>query len=114
MIALALLAVLWLGTAQATPPQPPSYDAAVRCAGLTQASSELEGGESREGRSLYDAALYWSLTTIQMAQAAARPAMAAETDQTRARIRAVRELSAGDPAARADLQRCRAQTPELG
>ena len=54
MIALALMALLSLGTAQAVPQQPPSYDEAVR------------------------------------------------------------ELSAGDPGARADLQRCRAQTPELG
>ena len=37
-----------------------SYDEAVRCAGLTQAASELEGGESAQGRQLYDAALYWS------------------------------------------------------
>jgi len=114
MIAMALMAVLSLDAAQAATQQPPSYDEAVRCAGLTQAASELEGGESGEGRSLYDAALYWSLTAIQMAQAAARPDATAEADQTRARIRAVRELSAGDAAARADLQRCRARTPTLG
>ena len=35
-----------------------SYEEAVRCAGLTQAASELEGGESAQGRRLYDAALY--------------------------------------------------------
>lgn len=112
MIAMALVAVLSLGAAQQAQPSP--YDAAVRCAGLTQAASELEGGESGEGRSLYDAALYWSLTAMQMAQAAARPAATAETDQTRARIRAVRELSADDPAARAALQDCRTRTPDLG
>jgi hypothetical protein len=38
----------------------------------------------------------------------------AESEQTRARIRAVRELSAADADARADLQRCRARTPRLG
>jgi ABC-type branched-subunit amino acid transport system substrate-binding protein len=38
----------------------------------------------------------------------------AAAEQTRARIRAGRELSAGDAGARADLQRCRARTPELG
>ncbi len=94
MIAPALLAILSLGSAQA--------------------ASALEGGESGEGRRLYDAALFWSLTTIQMAQTAARPALAAEADQTRARIRAVRELSAGDPGARADLQRCRAANAGIG
>lgn len=112
MIAMALMAVLPLVAAQTE--QAPSYDEAVRCAGLTQAASELEGGESGEGRSLYDAALYWSLTAMQLAQAAARPTEAAEADQTRARIRAVRELSARDDGARADLQRCRSRTPDLG
>ena len=114
MIAMALMAVLSLGAAQAAPQQPPSYDEAVRCAGLTQAASELEGGESGEGRSLYDAALYWSLTAMQMAQTTARPPAATEADQTRARIRAVRELSTGDAGARTALERCRARTPDLG
>ncbi len=111
MFAMALTAILSLSAVQTAAP---SYDEAVRCAGLTQAASELEGGESREGRSLYDAALYWSLTAMQMAQANARSPADAEADQTRARIRAVRELSARDATARADLQRCRARTPELG
>ena len=114
MIAMALTAVLSLSAAQAASQTPPSYDEVVRCAGLTQAASELEGGESSEGRSLYDAALYWSLTALQMAQAAARPPVATEADQTRARIRAVRELSAADPEARTALERCRARTPRLG
>ena len=112
MFALALMAILSPGA----PPQAqtPSYDAAVRCAGLTQAASELEGGESSEGRSLYDAALYWSLTSLQLAQSAARPSAVTEADLTRARIRAVRDLSAADAGARGDLQRCRARAPRLG
>lgn len=114
MFALALTAILSLGVAQAASAQAPSYDEAVRCAGLTQAASELEGGESGEGRSLYDAALYWSLTAMQMAQAAARPPAATEADQTRARIRAVRELTAREAGARAALDRCRARAPNLG
>lgn len=115
MFAMALLVALSLGPAQAAPPpQPASYDEAVRCAGLTQAASELEGGESQEGQSLYDAALYWSLRAMQMAQSAARPAAAAQADQTGARIRAVRALSTDDPQARTGLQRCRAWTPDLG
>ena len=113
MLAMAVTTLLAVGALQA-PTQPPSYDGAVRCAGLTQAASELEGGESGEGQSLNDAALFWSLTAMQMAQSAARPTATAEADQTRARIRAVRELSANDAAARAELQRCRARTPELG
>ena len=114
MFAMAVMAVLTLGGGQASAaPQALSYDEVVRCAGLTQAASELEGGESREGRALYDAALYWSLTAIQGAQTANRAPAAAEADQTRARIRAVRELSARDAAARAELQRCRARTPNL-
>lgn len=115
MFALALTATLSLSAAQTAQP---SYDEAVRCAGLTQAASELEGGESGEGRSLYDAALYWSLTAMRMAQLAppptARSPAAAEADQTRARIRAVRELTARDAGARSDLQRCRARTPDMG
>jgi hypothetical protein len=65
MFAMAFLAVLSLTGAQAAPVQPLPYEEAVRCAGLTQAASELEGGESGEGRALYDAALYWSLTATQ-------------------------------------------------
>jgi hypothetical protein len=115
MFAMAVLAVLTLGGGQAAAaPQALSYDEMVRCAGLTQAASELEGGESAEGRSLYDAALYWSLTAIQASPGAERTPSGAEADQTRARIRAVRELSAGDAEARAELQRCRARTPRLG
>lgn len=114
MFATAFLALLSLTGAQSAPQQPLPYDEAVRCAGLTQAASELEGGESGEGRALYDAALYWSLTATQSAGAAGRTATVAESDQTRARIRAVRELSADNADARADLQRCRARTPRLG
>jgi len=91
-----------------------SYDEAVRCAGLTQAASELEGGESRYGRTLYDAALYWSLAAMQAATASGRDPVAAENDQTRARVDSVKRLSAGEADARAVLQRCRQKTPRLG
>ncbi|WP_395944362.1 hypothetical protein [Brevundimonas sp.] len=90
-----------------------SYEEAVRCAGLTQAASELEGGESAEGKSLYDSALYWSLAAMQAATAAGKPTRVAEADQTRARIEAVRQLNAEAPAARTALQRCRQKTPDL-
>ncbi|RZJ16458.1 MAG: hypothetical protein EON91_13190 [Brevundimonas sp.] len=90
-----------------------SYDQSVRCAGLTQAASELEGGESGEGRALFDAALYWSLAAMQAAQASGRSTVLAEGDQTRARIISVRQLSSGDAAARAELDRCRRLTPRL-
>ena len=91
-----------------------SYEEAVRCAGLTQAASELEGGESRYGRELYDAALYWSLAAMQAATTAGRNPTAAENDQTRARLQSVRRLSAGDAEARTALQRCRKTAPRLG
>ena len=113
MIAAVLTAVLSIAGAQAAA-RTQTYDQAVRCAGLAQAASELEGGESREGRALYDAALYWSLMAVQAGEAARRAPAAAEADQTRARIRAVRELSADDGQARADLRRCRERTPSLG
>ncbi len=111
MIAMALAAAL---SQAGAPTAPASYEAALRCAGLTQAASELEGGESREGRRLYDAALYWSLTLVQTAPAAGRGPEAVDRDQTRARIRAVRELAAEDPAALAELRGCRDRTPSLG
>ncbi|WP_420471602.1 MULTISPECIES: hypothetical protein [unclassified Brevundimonas] len=110
----AMLALLSLSGAQAAPDSPLPYEGVVRCAGLTQAASELEGGESNDGRALYDAALYWSLTATQAAAAMGRNAALAETEQTRARIRAVRELSADNADARAELQRCRARAPRLG
>jgi hypothetical protein len=104
-----------LGLLLQSPPQGlVSYDEAVRCAGLTQAASELEGGESDEGRRLYDAALYWSLAAMRAGTAAGKPANAAEADQTRARIEAVRQLSAELPAAGTALQRCRERAPDLG
>ena len=91
-----------------------SYEEAVRCAGLTQAASELEGGESTEGRTLFDAALYWSLAASQAAQASGRNATASDADQTRARIVAVQQLNTDNAEARAALQRCRQRTPDLG
>ena len=90
-----------------------SYAEAVRCAGLTQAASELEGGESAEGRALYDAALYWSLAAMQAGTAAGKTSQAADADQTRARIQAVRQLSGGGAEVRAALARCRARAPDL-
>ena len=90
------------------------YESAVRCAGLTQAASELEGGETPRGRMLFDAALYWSLAAGQAADAAGREAAVSDNDQTRARIRAVRELSEGDDDARDALSRCLDRTPDMG
>ncbi|MFN3816282.1 hypothetical protein [Brevundimonas sp.] len=90
------------------------YESAVRCAGLSQAASELEGGETPRGRMLFDAALYWSLAVGQAADAAGRAPTVSDNDQTRARIRAVRELSAGETAARDALSRCLDRTPDLG
>lgn len=113
---IVVLAALAIQTT-APPPAPVrllSYDEAMRCSGLAQAASELEGGESREGQALFDAALYWSLATAQAAELSRRDPATAEIEQTRARLRAVRELSQGDPAAREGLARCRARTPDLG
>ncbi len=113
---LGLAAALLLTPVQAAPagPRLVSYDEAVLCAGLTQAASELEGGESEDGRALYDAALFWSLSAMQAGQAAGKSGTAAEADQNRARIDGVRRLSAGSDEARATLARCRARTPDLG
>lgn len=106
---------------QTAPPSGPrlmSYDDTVRCAGVTQAASELEGGESAEGKALSDAALYWSLTAGQAAVTAGKTPVAADADQARARLQAVREFTARNPGAgdraRADLSRCRQRTPNLG
>lgn len=91
-----------------------SYQETVRCAGLTQAASELEGGESPRGRSLFDAALYWSLASGQAASASGRPTASADADQTRERIAAVRDLSAQTNGAPAALEACLRRTPDLG
>ena len=107
---IAVIAVIVMAQAQ---PGLISYDQAVRCAGLTQAASELEGGESARGRELSDAALYWSLAAGQAAMAGGRE-QTAEADQTRARVTAVRELSNGVAGAREQLNRCLARTPDLG
>ena len=112
MFILVVAALAVLAPAQTT--RLVSYDEAVRCAGLTQAASELEGGESAYGRALYDAALYWSLAAMQTATASGRNPVAAENDQTRARVDSVKRLSANEAEARAGLQRCRRMTPHLG
>ena len=111
-----LLATTVALAVQAAPPRVSlvSYDEAVRCAGLAQAASELEGGESSAGKSLFDVALYWSLAAGQAATAAGKSANTADADQNRARLLAVRQLNAGDEEARAALRRCRARTPHLG
>lgn len=108
------LVLIALQTAPAPAVRLMSYDETVRCAGVTQAASELEGGESAEGRALSDAALYWSLTAGQAAVTAGKTPVAADADQARARIQATRELNAGNAEARADLNRCRQRTPDLG
>lgn len=114
-MSLALILVALLQNAPAvTPARLMSYEGTVRCAGLTQAASELEGGESAEGKALSDAALYWSLTAGQAAVAAGKPPVEADRDQAAARQLAVRRLTAGDDAARAELEACRRRTPDLG
>lgn len=93
--------------------QAADYALAVRCAGLTQAASELEGSESRYGRSLADSALFWTLTAFQGATAQNISYTAAEAEQRVARIQSVRRLNAGEPLARRQLQNCRQKTPRL-
>ena len=50
---------------------------------------------------------------MQAGLAAGKTSQAADADQTRARIQAVRQLNTGGTEARAALQRCRARTPAL-
>ena len=112
MLILAISSALaTLATAQAAPAA--DYAAAVRCAGLTQAASELEGGESRYGRALADSALFWTLTAFQAAASHNITYTAAEVDQRVARLQSVRRLNADDPLARRQLQQCRQKTPRL-
>lgn len=116
MFVAALMAMIVMPQQATVAPRPaaPTYAETLRCSGLTQAASELEGGESNEGQALYDAALYWSLTAIQSGQAARRPTATVEAEMTRARMQAVRELTAQNDAARDALQQCRDRTPSLG
>lgn len=107
-----LAAVIALNAPQQAQAAP--YEDAVRCAGLTQAASELEGSESSRGRTLFGAALYWSLTAAQASRTAGRTESQVDADQTRARVRAVRELSAGDATAKTALETCIQRTPNLG
>jgi hypothetical protein len=113
---LAFLFTTTVALAVQDAPRPPliSYDTAVRCAGLTQAASEMEGGESAQGKLLFDAALYWALAAGQAAQATGKTPAVADADQSRARVVAVQQLSAQSAPARAELQRCRTRTPDLG
>ena len=114
---LVILTSLAALSVQAAAPAPTvrlmPYEEVVRCAGLTQAASELEGGESGEGRALFDAALYWSLAAIQAAGVSGREPVRADADQTQARILAVRQLGAENAEARTELATCRRRTPDL-
>lgn len=116
IVAVALTAML-VSQQAASDPTPParltSYEDAVHCAGLTQAASELEGGESTRGRRLYDAALYWSLSTIQAARVAGRDPVTTEQSMTRIRIGAVRRLAANDNGLREHLNECVRKAPSL-
>lgn len=89
------------------------YALAVRCAGLTQAASELEGSESRYGRALADSALFWTLTAFQAATAQDITYAAAEAEQRVARIQSVRRLNSSEAQARRQLTECRQKTPRL-
>ncbi len=116
IVAVALTAMLV--NQQAAPDSTPparltSYDEAVHCAGLTQAASELEGGETPRGRRLYDAALYWSLSTIQAARVAGRDPVTTEQSMTRIRISAVRRLAGSDSGLREHVNDCVRKAPDL-
>lgn len=117
MLSFPLALATMVATIQtATTPATPlvvSYGDAVVCAGVTQAGSELEGNESPRGRRLFDAALYWSLTTIQLGQASGRPPIQTERDMTNARIRSVRDLSQRDSRITERLETCMKSAPSL-
>lgn len=114
--------VVTMAVALAFTPQQPvpstpivfSYSETVTCAGVTQAASELEGTETERGRRLFDAALYWSLTTIQIGKASGRPDVRTERDMTTARIRAVRDLSRQHAETLTLLEKCIKSAPSLG
>lgn len=115
-VASAILLMSFQAAASENRPAAPlvvTYDTAVKCAGVTQAASELRGGESDEGRALYDDALYWSLTTIQLATAQGRNAATTEEDMQKARVSSVRRLSSEHDDAVRDLRRCRQMAPSL-
>lgn len=103
------------GQGRPAPAETPSPAEAARCAGLTQAASELnaEGPDAARTRRLYDAGLYWSLAAMQAAKAAGQSTEAAEAAQTRRRAQALAELRAGGAEARDELARCLARTPSL-
>lgn len=111
---LALVLIAQVAAPAAPPPRVMPYVEVLRCAGLTQAASELEGGESTEGQILFDAALYWSLAASQIALAGGQSPEKADADQNSARILAVRQLQSGNAQARTELDTCRRRTPDLG
>lgn len=116
LVAVALTAVLMNQQADSAPSPAlrlTSYEDALQCAGLTQAASELEGGESPRGRILYDAALYWSLSTIQAARVIGRDPVAAEQSMARIRINAVRRISNNDGSMRDQINACVQKAPSL-
>lgn len=116
IVAVALTAMLVSQQAasdRTAPVRLTSYDEAVHCAGLTQAASELEGGETPRGRRLYDSALYWSLSTIQAARVAGRDPVVTEQSMARIRISAVRRLAANDNGLREHLNECVRKSPDL-
>ncbi|MDP1738202.1 MAG: hypothetical protein Q8L23_12280 [Caulobacter sp.] len=87
----------------------PAYDAALNCAGVTQAASRF--GEGPETAKAFDSAMYWSLAAMEAARANGLSASAAQADQDRARDAYKALLEDDDADAWADLAGCLKATP---
>lgn len=115
LAAAALLAAS--GAAEAKRRPFPTYEHAVRCAGLTGAWMREVPEWSKEGISRFDKALFWGLAASEMAQRGKLPAGRMEEDTQAAVAKAQAELSGGGAAAEAarrELAGCVSEVPPTG
>lgn len=88
-----------------------SYEAALRCTGLTQAALQIEGGETAKGRQLHNAALFWSVSTIQASSMRGQTPTDHEAELNTVREKALKALTDADPTAQHNLAECRQRLP---
>lgn len=110
-VVLSLVLPLFAAAAGAAKPLP-AYDAALNCAGVTQAASTF--GKGPETARVFDSAIYWSMAAMEVARTNGLTAAVAQADQDRTRDGYKTLLEDDDADAWADLAGCLKATPPTG
>ena len=112
MIGLFLMAAAALSADGPAGPLPP-YPVALRCAGLAEAAATIASRQSAQGRTYYDAGIFWGFATSEAARAAGISAERFTRDQEEAAAFAEKQLRSSLASARKELADCLAKVPPL-